>query len=111
MSDKYIDERYFPPLLQAVLRCLITLGLRSPTGPAVTQDLLNMMRKNVRDGVDIGEHEYEIMVCDPLASLPADLARSLGKSSRHQPFFVIVEKGPGDIPEHPKGILKLLRDC
>lgn len=103
-----VDEQDFPVLLQAVLRCLITAGLRFPTGPAVSTELLVMMKECVIDGIDIGEAEYEIMVCEPPAPPPPSIVRSLSLSlsglRRSSPFFVIVHKGETNL-QHPKGPL------
>src|SRR3989338_6495391 len=87
----------FPGVLQAALRPLVNSVLGSSLGPAVTSDLLRLMKAHLSSGLSIDGRDYVVVVCVPKAPVP-------GRTINYrQSFFALAEKGHGDrlfYPEH-----------
>lgn len=88
-----IDRENFPGLLKAAIRTLLTSPINATIGPAVTPDLLRLMKEYLSEGIKINESEYVVKVCMFPPPAPSDLVARKGWQNR-QPFFVLVPKHP-----------------
>jgi hypothetical protein len=92
------DQAKFPGILKAALRLLVNSMLGSGLGPAVTSDLLLLMKTHLSSGLSVGGRRYIVVVCVPKAPV------SRRTTNYRCPFFALAEKGHGDrifyYPEH-----------